>query len=383
MVIENKLFHHTSPLEDSKVVSFLEKKLGVRPDTVRSPPEIWAEYHKIYIATVGDSELFLRISKPAIPEAKTRNEVACILWVQQHIKACPVPEIVAWNASTDELGYEYVLLRRLPGRDLAVAFENMTDQEMNSVIARIADMCIAMAELPFNKVGGLTINDSGKIEPGPVVEETTYDVQNLEMHWKGYPDVTFDKLQIGGPFDSMTEYFEARLRRDLYVLSRHEQCSSLNETFAPSVQELLDSLTDMVKKHVEVRPLCLAHQDLHLGNILWDNQLTGVLDWEFSGITPLDQWIRRNTFASNIDEAMQKVPIWRKKLLEDIKFKNRKVWEDLEIVPIKDMVLKLISLTFWIVHCTVTDTQADDRKVWIQRFNQSMDTYKATIRELD
>ncbi|CAO3665092.1 unnamed protein product [Umbelopsis vinacea] len=343
MIIENKLFHHTSPLEDSKVVSFLEKKLGVRPDKVRSPPEIWAEYHKIYIAT-------------------------------QHIKACPVPEIVAWNASTDELGYEYVLLRRLPGRELAVAFENMTDQDMNSVIARIADMCIAMAELPFNKVGGLTINDSGIIEPGPVVEETTYD---------GYPDVTFDKLQIGGPFDSMTEYFEARLRRDLYVLSRHEQCSSLNETFAPSVQELLDSLTDMVKKHVEVRPLCLAHQDLHLGNILWDNQLTGVLDWEFSGITPLDQWIRRNTFASNIDEAMQKVPVWRKKLLEDIKFKNRKVWEDLEIVPIKDMVLKLISLTFWIVHCTVTDTQEDDRKVWIQRFNQSMDTYKATIRELD
>ncbi|GAB5585863.1 hypothetical protein Unana1_00763 [Umbelopsis nana] len=330
-----------------------------------------------------DGELFLRISKPAIPEAKTRNEVACISWVKQHIPSCPVPDIVAWSASTEELGYEYVLLRRLPGRDLAVAYKDMTEQDMRNLITRIADMCVAMAQRPFDKVGGLTISDSGSIEPGPVVEETTYDVQNLELHWKDYPDVRFDKLQIGGPFDSISDYFAARLERDLFVLSTHVRCASLRGSFAPSVQALLDSITGPVKKQIEARPLCLAHQDLHLGNMLWDEQLTGILDWEFSGIIPLDQWIRRNTFASNIDEAMQKVPEWRKHLMDDIKAQSTSVWEDLQIVPVKDMLLSLISLTFWIVHCTVTDTQADDRKAWIERFNGSLRAYKAAIQELD
>ncbi|KAH8552683.1 phosphotransferase enzyme family-domain-containing protein [Umbelopsis sp. PMI_123] len=377
-------FHQTHPLEDSVIEQFLEKKLGVKPLSVRSPPEIWAEYHKIYIATFADQvDVFLRVSKPAIPEWKTRNEVACITWVRQHIKTCPAPEIIAWSASTDELGFEYVLLRRLPGRDLGAIYKDLTNDDITNVIRQVADMFIAMAKLPFDKIGGLTISDDGMIKPGPVIEETTYEMDNFEQLWGAdYASVTFEQLQIGGPFDTVTAYFKARLQRDLFVLMTHRRCADLRITFEPDVRVLLNSFTDTVQKHLEDRSLIMAHQDLHLGNLLWDQRLTGVLDWEFSGITPIDQWIRRNTFQGFSQDMINGAAKWKQRLADEIIAKDPEASKNLQIAPVKDKLLSLISLTFWIVHCTVTDTQADDRKAWIQRFNNTLADYKVIVQEL-
>ncbi|CAM0139922.1 hypothetical protein VKS41_007269 [Umbelopsis sp. WA50703] len=377
-------FHHTDPLDASVVLKFLEDKLNVQIDSMSSPPEIWAEYHKIYIAKVQGEELFLRISKPAIPVIKTRNEVACLLWVKQHVKSCPVPDILAWSDTTEELGYEYVLLSRMPGMDLNRSWKSLTDADFDILINQVAEICVEMAQFHFDQVGGLDIDKStGHIKPGPIVEETTYELDNLEQYWTEYPKVTFDKLQVGGPFATMAEYISARLHRDLFVLSTHRRCAEINQTLAPSIHEILDSLTVKVRNVINARPLVLAHQDLHFGNMLWDKGLTGVLDWEFSGITALDQWIRRNTFASNEDEVVQKAPMRREQLHLAIKERSPKVWQDVQSIPLKDFLLKLISLTFWLTHCTVTDTQAEDRKVWIQRFNDTLLSYKTSLAELE
>ncbi|KAG2173354.1 hypothetical protein INT43_004728 [Umbelopsis isabellina] len=379
-----QFFHHTSPLEESVVLEFLEKKLNTQIDSITSPPEISAEYHKIYIANVNGKDLFLRISRPAIPVIKTRNEVACLLWVKQHIKSCPVPDILAWSDTTEELGYEYVLLSRLPGKDLSTSWRNLTDADFDMLINQVAEICVELAQVPFDKVGGLTIDKStGHIVPGPIIEETTYEVENLQQHWSEYPEITVDKLQVGGPFSTMADYIIARLRRDLFVLSTHKRCAEINQTMAPAIEEIIDTFTNKVRHVIDARPLVLAHQDLHFGNMLWDESLSGVLDWEFSGITALDQWIRRNTFAGDGDEVIQKAPLRREQLHLAIKERSTKVWEDIQVVPLKDTLNILISLTFWITHCTVTDTQAEDRKVWIQRFNDTLLSYRSSLAELD
>ncbi|KAI8582502.1 hypothetical protein K450DRAFT_227470 [Umbelopsis ramanniana AG] len=385
MSSQAETFHQTHPLEESVVRKFLEKKLGVKPLSVTSPPEIWAAYHKIYVATFEHSgDLFLRVSKPAIPEWKTRNEVACITWARQHIPACPTPEVVAWSATTDELGYEYVLLRRMPGRDLGAIYLDLTEDDMTNVIRQVADMCIAMAKLPFDKIGGLTISDTGVIEPGPVIEETSYEMDHFQQFWKDdHPDVRFEQLQLGGPFENITAYFIARLQRDLFVLAAHKRCARLRETLDPLIRELLNSLSHTeVQKHLDSKPLVMAHQDLHLGNLLWEHHLTGVLDWEFSGITPIDQWIRRNTFQGFSQDINDRAVKWKQQLAEEIKAKAPEISDMLHMAPIKDKLLTLISLTYWIVHCTVTDTQADDRKAWLQRFTNTLADYKAIVQEL-
>ena len=385
MSSQAETFHQTHPLEEMVVHQFLEKKLGVKPLSITSPPEIWAAYHKIYIATFAHyGDLFLRVSKPAIPEWKTRNEVACITWARQHIPACPAPEVVAWSATTDELGYEYVLLRRLPGRDLGAIYLDLTEDDMTRVIRQVADMFIAMAKLPFDKIGGLTIRDNGVIEPGPVIEETSYEMDHFEQYWKyDHPNVVFDQLQLGGPFDTITDYFKARLQRDLFVLATHKRCAGLGETLDAPIRELLNSLSDsVVQKHLEDKPLIMAHQDLHLGNLLWDQQLTGVLDWEFSGITPIDQWIRRNTFQGFSQDIIDRAVKWKLQLAEEIKAKDPELSSMLQMAPVKDKLLSLVSLTYWIVHCTVTDTQADDRKTWLQRFNNTLTDYKTIVQGL-
>lgn len=377
-------FHHTRPLEESVVLDFLEKKLSTQIDSISSPPELFASFHKIYIANVDGKDLFLRISKPAIPVIKTRNEVACLLWVKQHIKSCPVPDVLAWSDTTEELGYEYVLLSRSPGKDLSTSWRDLTDADFDLLINQVAEICVEMAQFQFNKVGGLTIDKStGHIEPGPVVEETTYEVENIQQYWTEHPEITVDKLQVGGPFSTMADYIIARLRRDLFVLSTHKRCTEINQTIAPAIQDIIDTLTDKVRNIINARPLVLAHQDLHLGNMLWEESLSGVLDWEFSGITALDQWMRRNTFASSEDEVVQQASLRREQLQLAIKKRSTKVWEDIQVVPLKDDLNKLISLTFWIAHCTVTDTQAEDRKVWIQRFNDTLLSYRGSIAELD
>jgi len=138
----------------------------------------------------------------------------------------------------------------------------------------------------------------------------------------------------------------------------------------------------VVQKHLEDKPLIMAHQDLHLGNLLWDQQLTGVLDWEFSGITPIDQWIRRNTFQGFSQDIIDRAVKWKLQLAEEIKAKDPELSSMLQMAPVKDKLLSLVSLTYWIVHCTVTDTQADDRKTWLQRFNNTLTDYKTIVQGL-
>lgn len=384
-------FNQTLQLKESRVLDFIQSKFGQLPTTIRNPADISAEYHKIYFFSIDQQNYVLRVSRPAFPIIKTKNEVACMKWIKQICPSCRVPDVVLWSADTEELGYEYVVLTKCVGRNINDIWEELTEENVTEIIDQVAHLFKTCIQYPFNQVGGLTIDDNGEIKVGPVIEEVCYEIEHIEKYWKDYfgneqeKNKLFYKLQVGGPFNSMINYIRASLERDLYVLNTHDNCDDLSKTLGPAMSRLLDSFTPTVVEAVNCskRKLILAHQDLHLGNLLWDDNnktLGGILDWEFSGVTAVDQWIRRNTLSSTNRTAMTRYIELQDRLRQAVILKHAGVTGSLAVESIKKILNDIISYTFWIVHCTVTATQQQDRLTWMGGFSDMLDKFYAITK---
>ncbi|CAN6651172.1 hypothetical protein TRVA0_025S00276 [Trichomonascus vanleenenianus] len=317
----------------------------------------------------------MRVSRPALPGYKTENEVACLKWVKRNVPSCPVPDVVAWSSDTDELGYEYVLLSEVPGEPLANVWRQLSEEEFDeTVVDRLVGIFVEAAKHTFTQLGGLVIDQrTAQIVPGPLSEEVGYETPHIKEYWDDYPEVTFDELQVGGPFNCTADYIVRRLERDLFVVLIHDNCKPLRGAFAAQLERVINLLTPAVRERLNSKRLVLAHQDLHLGNLMYDvkaKQLSGIIDWEFSGIAPIDQWVRRNTFAVADQWAMNnKYPKWRERFYENLKKADEQLSREAEVDPLKDVLGRICSLSFWIVNCTVTKTQADDVEEWLERLD--------------
>lgn len=356
-------FHDTEPIPAEKLWQFVGKKLGSKPKTIESP-KMWASYHKIYIIKDASNKTFyLRVARPALPRAKTLNEVACIKWVRERCPNCPCPEIIAYSVEHDEIGYEYVIIEGLPGDDLI----KLKDANLERVVDQCVDFFIEIAKHSLDKVGGLTI-ENGDIIPGPVIEEVGYELDEV------FGEFSYGQLQIGGPFDSMRDYIEARLKRDLMIIKSRNDLDKVGK----KIEKVLERIPDIVN----TKRLALAHQDLHQGNMLYTDKLSGVVDWELACAMPIDQWVKRNTFATNDPTQMDKIPKLKERFFNKLKEKDEKLWTEVQPEPVKDELVTIISLTFWIVKCTVTGTQANDIINWKSRLDDTINIYQRLIENL-
>ena len=171
---------------------------------------------------------------PTIPQYRTER-IACDL-----ARACglPVPAVVALDASRVIIPYDYLIMTRLPGVDLAASWRTLAPALARD-LAWEAGLCLAR------------------------LHAITFD--------------SFGKLHTPGQFDSWPGYFADYSRRYLDTARR---LNLLDTTTLARLAAVPGRAHDLL---AAVRQPVLVHSDYHYENILQEcGWLSGLLDFEWA-----------------------------------------------------------------------------------------------------
>lgn len=322
-----------TPSNDVEKINALMKSLNLAIPLSITTPKVSAAYHTIYIlSTPPQTEYVLRVCYPMLPSIKTKNEVAILSWVNRNTKI-PVPEVFAYSSSADNaLGQEYVLLSKEEGETLSDIYTELDEQEKVGVVDQLIDFLLELHSFEWNSIGGLVFKEVGEereIIPGPVLEETFWQVPDIEKFWPLQENL--ETLNIKGPYSTYVEYISAHIRKYVYAISLHNSLIFMRDSI-PLINKFLEELKSHAKELNNVK-LKLAHKDLHFGNILYSRstgKITSILDWEFAGIVPFTRWDPVKAFLWNgrgdgdREEGRRERERWREVFEE--RCRERGVW---------------------------------------------------------
>ncbi|RYP74917.1 hypothetical protein DL771_002701 [Monosporascus sp. 5C6A] len=268
---------------------------------------VTAQYHGVYFITVPPNnkaihnELVLRVSGNHLPYIKTENEVGVMAWVAKNTKI-PIPALVGYDSTPNNpTGHEYTLMSRVPGETICNIYSSLSPDEICQILDQLIDMLTELHAHDFSAIGGLYLDRNGEIQVGRIVDETYWQVPDIEILWP--QGETVDSLNLGGPYATYTELVAGQVNTYIRLINLHDKLEFMRdaiphlERFAAAVGSNREYAPELNK--VKLR---LAHKDLHFANMLYDrssNRITGILDWEFSGVVPFTQWNPRRAFLWN------------------------------------------------------------------------------------
>ncbi|CVL05003.1 uncharacterized protein FMAN_12996 [Fusarium mangiferae] len=296
--------HLPLPLPENAINALLET-LRLPLATSISNPKTMAQYHSVYFLTLpptelsrGYSELILRVAGNHIPKIKTMNEIGVMTWVSKNT-TIPLPEVIAYDASTrNPIAHEYTLFSRIPGVTLSDIYGSLSDKQQNDILDQLMDFLTQLQAHKFDGLGGLIVDDQGAVHIGPVVDETFWQVADIEAFWGLFE--TVESLNIGGPYDTYSDYMSAHVMKYIRLIRTHPSLEFMRDII-PHIYGFLTAIrrhSDAVN-NIKHR---LAHKNLHFANMMYDpstGKITGVLDWEFAGVVPSPQWNPRRSFLWN------------------------------------------------------------------------------------
>ncbi|KAL7929174.1 kinase-like domain-containing protein [Trichoderma chlorosporum] len=261
-------------------------------------PEVAATFFPTLLRPNKDSvEFILRISGHHLPRIKTINEVATMTWVRQNTRL-PIAEVIRYDASTDNpLGHEFTLLERLPGVPVSEVYDRLSPELLDSLINQMIDVIHQIHSVSWNCVSGLQFDNEGNVVPGPIVEETFWQQPDVARYWPDSESV--GSLNIGGPYKCYTDYITAMVRVYQHALRLHPSLADMRDLL-PRLDDFVNTLPRFPE--LDGTRYFLAHKDLHFANIMFDEvsgRITGILDWEFSGIVPAPRWNPVRAFLWN------------------------------------------------------------------------------------
>ena len=270
-------------------------------------------FNKVYtIATSNGGRVefqlpyVFRVTIPVEPFYKTASEVATLSYIQEHTLA-PVPRVIAYSSTTDnELGFEWILMEKIPGVSLKSVWREMDletkERETRAVaqyVKQLHDQC------SFDAIGNLYFREdlSGR---------TMRTVPTTDGRFVIGPTVTAfmfaggRKLRLPrnlGPYPNDAEYMAALAdaeAEDMKFLQSPEAQThaDFDEDVAEDAPVILEALEELhgvwetifpSRPRVPPRPFALTHHDLSLSNIFVDPvtyKVTGIIDWECTGARP-------------------------------------------------------------------------------------------------
>ncbi|KAI9669283.1 MAG: hypothetical protein M1831_000318 [Alyxoria varia] len=181
----------------------------------------------------------------------------------------PVPLVIDHDASlSNSLGAPFVLMDWISGQPASQVWrdESCSDSQLREKRVRlIRDLACAMKQLEsfqFDFIGLPDLEDlDGPYDIGPFKE--------TEMTWSDEHFWSVKEVFIG-PFRDQKSFFHAMFTR--------------KDDFDDTIQIFLD----WALEHCHQEDFVLTHQDLHLSNLVADNNghLLGVLDWDLALAAP-------------------------------------------------------------------------------------------------
>lgn len=128
--------------------------------------------YRIFEATFRDGlKVIARLPYPCTIPRKygVASEVATMEFLRIH--GIPVPKVLDWSSSaSNQLGLEYIIMERVPGRELADTWYTMTFEERMAIVRKIVDIERLLFGIEFPASGSLFFKDS--LDP---------DVESMDM----------------------------------------------------------------------------------------------------------------------------------------------------------------------------------------------------------
>ncbi|TCD67816.1 hypothetical protein EIP91_011878 [Steccherinum ochraceum] len=233
--------------------------------------------------------------KKATSDISLESEVATMAYIKLYT-TIPVPDVYAYcpNAK-NPLGAPFVIISRMVGQALDVAWPQLSYDARVRVIQEYARVTSKLLQCQFPLIGSLHFGtDDSPIVLGDVsLRKMCADIR------AEYEDYASWK----GPWQDAAQWLKASLEDELQFMTKDSlKCQSWNDqvlvldidTIWPIAQriipELLNKWTPLVASDKWSKgPFYLGHADLSFANVMVDKDgsITGVVDWEMSSTMPL------------------------------------------------------------------------------------------------
>ena len=263
--------------------------------------------NKLYaISTFGDNAVesqlpyVFRVTIPVEPFYKTASEVATLSYIRKHTSV-PAPRVIAHSSTADnELGFEWILMERIPGVSLKSVWCEM-DMEARVVaqyVKQLHDRC------SFDLIGNLYFRDD-LLDGKARTSQTSDDEFVIGPIVTSFMFAGGRKLRLPrnlGPYSDDGEYMAAFMDAEVedakfLQLPQARMYAGFDEDLAEDAPEIIEALgmfreawKTLFPSHPRTpHPFALTHHDLSLSNILVDPttfKIMGIVDWECTGTRP-------------------------------------------------------------------------------------------------
>ncbi|KAJ0140344.1 Uncharacterized protein HZ326_16766 [Fusarium oxysporum f. sp. albedinis] len=177
-----------------------------------------------------------------------------------------LPEVIAYDDFTDNpVGHEYTLLSHIQGVTLSDLIDLLTQLQAH----------------PWGGIGGLTLDDQGQVQLGTVVDETFWQVPDIEA--------------LGRPYKTYVDYITAQ-----YILIQTHEKLTFMRDIVPRLEAFVASLPKLASELNKVK-LRLAHRDLHFANMMFDFLQAAV---QGEGCTLFEETEHISTLQEDIQRAV-------------------------------------------------------------------------------
>ncbi|KAJ7521981.1 hypothetical protein O6H91_19G077500 [Diphasiastrum complanatum] len=234
-----------------------------------------------YASTEQHQQYVIKICGRYWKHVKTETEVIG-LWIASRYAGIPVPRVLAWDASGQEFGVEYVVMDRLEGVPLSEMWKAASLDTKLLLVAQIAHLvvryktCVPDDVLPRGTIGNFAFRGDKCGSLG--------GIEDFEI------GATLEGL---GPWCSYKAFLRSQLEAKLQGVRTLPLMTGMLEVL-PRIERLLQNL-DEDAGIVDSDDFVFTHGDLHSKNLLVTSptssspQISAVLDWEWSGMFPAEE----------------------------------------------------------------------------------------------
>lgn len=287
-------------------------------------------------AVLECQDYVLKINGRGFGADKIQNEVSCLRLLETYCPGIPVPRAVAWSqdgstaevisidrAVTKSLNLKttdgtlggWILMTRVSGEPVDLL--NISSDTKASLATQLADVVATWRQSlpPQIHVGNLRFleGDCKNSRPDitlPGLSGSTTD--NLVIR-----GMLGDGLQHLEGIHTIANYYKIRLENKLRILETDDIFASNRDLVSPIRNFIRHTLPSMAVLHRGPDVFVFTHYDLSPRNVLVSGtppQITGIVDFEFSGFfPPLDEFLNDNV-GNNGDWPKDMYEVYLKRL---------------------------------------------------------------------
>ncbi|ORY31037.1 kinase-like domain-containing protein [Naematelia encephala] len=271
-------------------------------------------YNKCYKIEAESGPLLLRVGLPIDAPRKTESEVATMYYITQHT-GIPIPRVLRYDATNHNVPhFPYISMEFIQGRCLEELWHELSMEVKELIVRQLARSEAEVFDLEFHFIGNLYFephSDSGHSKASSAKDATTSDGTFRARHpphpryskFRPGPIVIADSPDLSsrlprGPYDHGQDWLRDRVECCVFNFEQtllKPDVSDEDLADIPSIltfaRLLLEVIPKVFPKGDSPESTRIFHHDLHARNIIVDqDNIVGLLDWEFVSIVPVWQF---------------------------------------------------------------------------------------------